>query len=227
MNRYAVLPARGGSKRIPRKNLRNFCGKPIIQWVLETLHETELFERVIVTTEDSEIREFVEQLGFEAPFVRPDYLSDDYATTAHVAQHAIDYLISDGALSEDHFLTIYPTAVMSTPKHIRDSEKLMQVGKCDFVFVGCKFSANIERAWRMDSNQMAYPISPDNQSKRSQDLPDSYFDAGQFYWSTSSSWQENAGGLLRRKIFELEYGEVVDINNESDWILAEKLFACR
>lgn len=225
MEHFAIVPARGGSKRIPRKNLSPFHGKPIIQWVLETLRGVNIFDRIIVSTEDSEISSLVESLGFEAPFQRPLDLSDDFSTTADVSAHAIDWLISDGAGTDARFLTMYPTAALVTPAQILRAEKLLNSEGCNFVFVGAKFPSLISRAWRKTPTGIMEALQPELQSSRTQDIEEElFYDLGQFYWSTASSWTGTEQIPQVRKMLEVSPLEVVDIDTEQDWKLAEKLF---
>ena len=225
LERFAIIPARGGSKRIPRKNLREFHGKPIIQWVLETLREVQIFDRIIVSTEDQEISSLVKELGFEVPFQRPNELSDDFSTTSDVATHAIEWLVAEGAAAEARFLTMYPTAALATADHIIRAEHLLDTDGSNFVFVGAKFPSQTSRAWRKTSLGFLEALQPELQASRTQDFDeDFYYDLGQFYWSTATSWQGTKQNPQLRKMLEVSPLEVVDIDTEDDWKIAEKLF---
>lgn len=225
MEHYAIIPARGGSKRIPKKNLRAFLGKPIIQRVLGTLKEAELFERIIVSTDDDEISELVTASGFEVPFRRPAELSDDFASTSEVATHAIDWLLSHGARPDSRFVTVYPTAVMVTVDQLKSAENLLGSDGCNFVFVGTRFPSQIRRAWKQTSLGTMEAISPESQRLRTQDIDqDLFYDQGQFYWSTSRSWNGTQEDPQVRKMLEISPFSAVDIDTEQDWELAERLF---
>jgi pseudaminic acid cytidylyltransferase len=222
---FAIIPARGGSKRIPRKNLREFLGLPIVQRVIKVLVESEIFVDVLVSTDDQDIARTALDAGAQVPFLRPAELADDYASTADVAQHAISWLLEAGADPSSQFLVAYPTAVMMTPQQLKDSRSLLRAGYCDLVFTGARFPSEIQRAWWKTDDNFVTPVLPGNQSKRSQDLESAFFDAGQFYWSTKDGWsQEVLESGERRKLFEIDYLEAIDINTEEDWSRAEKMF---
>lgn len=228
LERIAIVPARGGSKRIKGKNIRLFAGKPIIQRVLETLDSSGLFKQIIVSTEDDQIAELVEDLGFEVPFRRPPSLASDYATTAEVVNHAIHWLERSGASRETIYLTAYPTAVFMTTNHLSKSVELLQPGRFDIVFAASRFRSELQRAWWVGENGSVTEVFPGNQQERSQDLKPAFFDAGQFYWSTATGWTPSVQcDYSRRTMFELGPYEAVDINTEDDWEFAEMLFQIR
>lgn len=225
METYAVVPARAGSKRIPGKNMRMFFGKPIIQWVLENLRDMRCFDRVVVSTENMETADFVRNQGFEAPFTRPKSLAGDHTPTSEVVSHAIEWLLENGASEKSEFLTVYPTAVMVTPHHINSARKLLQLGQCNFVFAGAKMPAAFERSWKRTLAGTMQPVSPEKQNSRTQDVAeDLFYDLGQFYWSTATSWNGTEESPQLRMMLELSPLEVVDIDTEEDWRLAERLF---
>lgn len=222
---YAIIPARGGSKRIPGKNIRDFLGLPILTRIIETLQSSELFEEIYVSSDDDEIIDLARDSGVAVPFVRPAHLAGDFSTTAEVANHAITWLIDAGANSWDHFLVAYPTAVMMTSQHLSESRLLLAPGTCDFVFAGARFPSEIERSWRKDDSHFVEPAWPGHQKSRSQDFQPAYYDAGQFYWSTSTGWDSDVVEEgKRRRVYEIDPLEAVDINTEDDWIRSEKLF---
>lgn len=225
MTDFAVVPARGGSQRIPGKNIRDFFGVPIIERTISTLRKSRLFEAVIVSTDDPIIAEVALKAGAEVPFMRPKELADDFATTSQVANHSIGWLLNSGADSASFFLVAYPTAVMMTEKHLRESRALLEPRFCDFVFAGARFPSEIERSWRRNAKNFVEPVFHGNQAKRSQDLDPAFFDAGQFYWSTKDGWTpEVLNEGKRRRIYEIDPLEAVDINTEQDWARAERLF---
>ena len=226
MNQYAFVPARGGSKRIPGKNVRDFLGKPVLLRVLETLRDSEIFSEIIVSTDSLAIRDAVNSWGFNVPFIRPSELATDEASTAVVAQHAISWFLDNGANSNDSFLLAYPTAVFMSTSHLSESFEFFRSSGADLLFSACAFPSNIERAWRKQADQSALPVDRSNQSMRSQQFESSYFDAGQFYWSSAKAWEQRQGDYarVRQVMFEIDPLEAVDINTEEDWVRAERYF---
>lgn len=219
------MPARAGSKRIPGKNVRPFDGRPIILRVLETLTQTQLFDRIIVSSDDFNLIQLVKDAGYSAPFLRPSHLATDLAGTADVANHAIDWLVNSGTSKDSHFLLCYPTAVMSTAQHLREAHELLEPGICDFVFSAARFPSEVQRAWWKTDDASVKPVMPGNQSERSQDLAPVYYDAGQFYWTTYHGWRDEVLERgAKRRLYEIDLLEAVDINTEADWIRAERLF---
>lgn len=224
-NCFAIVPARGGSKRIPGKNIRLFHNHPIILRVLDTLQQSKLFDTIIVSSDDYEVIKLVRESGYNAPFVRPAHLATDYAGTAAVANHAIDWFLGSGASEESDFLLAYPTAVMMTEAHIRGARGLLDPGVCDFVFTGARFPSEVQRAWWKTKDLRVAPVMPGNQSARSQELAPAYYDAGQFYWTTHDGWRADVLEYgAKRRLYEIDPLEAIDINTESDWAQAERLF---
>lgn len=222
---FAIVPARAGSRRVPGKNSRIFKGKPIILKVLDTLKESKLFEKIIVSSDDPNLIQLVEKAGYNAPFLRPSYLAADRTRTAEVANHAIDWLMKSGATTEAHFLLCYPTAVMTTAKHLTEAHQLLEPGVCDFVFSGARFPSEIQRSWWKAEDSSVAPVMPGHQSTRSQDVPPAFYDAGQFYWTTHDGWRyEVLERGVKRRLYEIDPLEAVDINTEDDWIRAERMF---
>lgn len=225
MHTFAIIPARGGSKRIPGKNIRSFLGVPILKRVIQSLNASELFDSIIVSTDSDLIAEIAVEEGAAVPFVRPPDLADDYSSTADVVNHAIRWILASGADASSQFLVAYPTAVMVTSLHLRESRLLLDPGYCDLVFAGARFPGEIQRAWWKTKDDFVQPFSPEYQLKRSQDLTPAYFDAGQFYWSTKDGWsREVLEEGQRRRIFEIDLLEAIDINTHEDWRRAEILF---
>lgn len=207
------------------KNSRLFNGKPIILRVLDTLKKSELFEDIIVSSDDNQLLQLVKKAGYSAPFLRPSHLATDRAGTAEVANHAIDWLLKSGVPQESDFLLCYPTAVMSTSQHITEARELLEPGICDFVFSGARFPSEIQRAWWRAEDSSVSPVMPNRQAARSQDLQPAFYDAGQFYWSTHDGWRDNVLQRgVKRRLYEIDPLEAVDINTEDDWIRAERLF---
>ena len=217
----AIIPARGGSKRIPRKNIKLFCGKPIIVYSIEAALSSKVFDKVIVSTDDQEIAEIAEKNGASVPFLRPSSLSTDETATAPVIAHAIDWLKADG-IEVSEACCIYATAPFVQPADILNGFEKMQSGLWDFVFSATAFEFPIFRSFKCHSDNSVEMFFPSYYAKRSQDLPRSFHDAGQFYWGSAIAWREN------RKIFD-RMSSVVhvprwrsqDIDDMEDWARAE------
>ena len=221
----AIIPARGGSKRIPRKNIRQFYGIPIIARVVETLKATELFNKILVSSDDLEIISLSKSLGCIAPFIRPAELATDHASTSEVVNHAIDWLVTSGESADTKFLVAYPTAVLMKPIQIIEALDLLRPGLSDLVFAGAEFESQIQRAWWRSESGEVREVFPGMQPRRSQDLQPAYFDAGQFYWTTVDGFRENVmKDPRRRAMYEIDRLDAIDINTESDWQRAETRF---
>lgn len=220
----AIIPARGGSKRLPGKNIRSFCGKPIIAYSIIAALESKLFTEVMVSTDSIEIAEVAKSYGAKVPFLRSSENSDDYATTADVLLEVLETYQAKGN-SFGKACCIYPTAPFVTAKKLIEGMELMTEGNFDVVYGICAYSFPIYRSFSIEAGKSLRPNWPENMSKRSQDLPKAYHDAGQFYWfdttkltATCSLISNNIGGI------ELNEMEVQDIDNETDWHLAELKF---
>jgi len=215
-----IIPARGGSKRIPRKNIKDFLGKPIIAYSIQAAVESELFDEVMVSTEDEEIASIAIKYGASIPFLRSRENADDYATTVEVL---IEVLNSYKNLGKEFSLAccIYPTAPLTRASRIKQGWEELSIGQYDTVFPVTRFSYPIWRALQMTDKKVKM-IWPDNLTKRSQDLPTAFHDAGQWYWfkveqmiNSNQLWTTNTAGV------EIDELEVQDIDNETDWKLAE------
>ncbi len=216
----AIIPARGGSKRIPRKNIKNFLGKPIIAYSIEAAIKSNLFDEVMVSTDDKEIADIAIKYGAKVPFMRTAETANDFATTADV----IIEVINDYEKIKKRFETcccIYPTAPLIKIENIINAYKLLINENFESVFPVVKFSYPIFRALKVENNKVKM-IWEENLTKRSQDLPDAFHDAGQFYFMRTEAF------LLNCEIFtdntgaiELSELEVQDIDTETDWKLAE------
>lgn len=227
MNRgaIAIITARGGSKRIPGKNVRNFHGKPLIAWTIRNLLSSKLFSRVIVSTDSEEIAAISRESGADVPFQRPPELSDDFTPTAKVADHAISWLIGDGVADSTQFCVVYPAAVSVTAKDLSDAKQILESSGADLVFAGCEFPSHPDRAWAVVEGNLVTPVAPERQSARSQDLEPRFYDAGQFYWSHETAWAGVIQGLpIRRALYVMPRSRAIDIDTEEDWELAELIF---
>lgn len=222
--KVAVIPARGGSKRIPRKNIKEFGGKPMIAWSIEAALSSGCFERVIVSTDDEEIAAVAKAYGAEVPFIRPSELSDDYTGTIPVIKQAIQWL-AEHHKAPELVCCLYATAPFVSASDIqRGLEKLKQTGAA-YAFTVTSYAFPIQRAIRITDNDTIEMFSPENFNVRSQDLEEAWHDAGQFYWGTVDAW------LTEKAIFGPESTPVIlprhrvqDIDTPEDWERAEWLF---
>ncbi|MGR3811424.1 pseudaminic acid cytidylyltransferase [Jiulongibacter sp. NS-SX5] len=221
MANIAIIPARGGSKRIPRKNIKNFLGKPIISYSIETVLDSGLFEQVIVSTDSEEIAEISRKYGAEVPFLRSESNSDDYATTADVLLEVLENLKDEF----EYFCCIYPTAPLLQVKTLKEAFQKMVDFNFDTVFPVVPFSYPIWRSIITQQNGRIKMNWPENLNKRSQDLPSAFHDAGQFYWGRTDRfleqkklWTDHTGAVILNEM------EVQDIDSTSDWVIAELKF---
>lgn len=222
--KLAVIPARGGSKRIPRKNLKMFCGKPMISWSIEAAKTSACFDRIIVSTDDAEIAAVAEQWGAEVPFVRPAELSDDHADTTAVIAHAIDWVASQGQ-DPNEVCCLYATAPFVTPEDLRRGLAMLAEAGCDYAFSVTRYAFPIQRAIRITGAGRVEMFSPEHLNTRSQDLEGSYHDAGQFYWGRASAWLDGKPLFSPVAIpIMLPRHRVQDIDTSEDWAHAEIMF---
>jgi N-acylneuraminate cytidylyltransferase len=222
--RVAVIPARGGSKRIPRKNIRQFAGKPIIIWPIKVALSSGLFDQVVVSTDDAEIAEVARAAGALVPFTRPENLSDDYADTKSVIRHAISELKLENEL-EVQVCCIYPTSVFANAQILNEGLEKLVSSNCKFVLSVTSVDPSVYRAFTKTPEDRITMLFPDNYAKRTQDLPNLYCDAAQFYWATVAAWQSdlNIFGADSIGVF-IDPSRVQDIDNEPQWLAAEQIF---
>lgn len=222
----AIIPARGGSKRIPRKNIRDFCGKPMIAWSVEAAHRSGLFDHIMVSTDDDEIAEVALSSGAEVPFRRPPELADDHTATRPVVNHAIGEAERLWGRIE-YVCCIYATAPFLQVHDLKQGfDRLVETG-ADFAFSVTSFPYPIQRALKLASNGGVEMFHPEYRQYRSQDLEPAYHDAGQFYWGRAALFIENGDTFSSSSIpVVLPNWRVVDIDNEEDWQRAEQLFKC-
>lgn len=223
--RLAVIPARGGSKRIPRKNVRPFFGRPMIAWSIEAARDSGCFDRIIVSTDDDEIASVAEAQGAEAPFRRPAALSDDYTGTSSVIAHATAWC-KQASVDVSSVCCIYATAPFIHAQDLRDAYNTLEKQGCDFVFSVTSYAFPIQRAIRLTSSGRVEMFHPENFAVRSQDLEEAYHDAGQFYWGTASAWLEQRPIYSSGTVpFILPRYRVQDIDTLEDWERAELMFS--
>ena len=221
MSRLAIIPARGGSKRIPGKNIKPFLGKPIISYSIEAAVSSGLFDTVMVSTEDSRIKEIALEYGAIVPFDRSAENSDDHATTFDVIEEVVSEYVKSGK-SFDEICCIYATAPFITPQSIKKALDLLNKGDFDTVFPAIEFNTPIQRAFRRKENGLMELLQPEHLNSRSQDLERCYHDAGQFYWmryerikELKALWTDNTGLM----VIDEKHGH--DIDTEADWKMAE------
>ncbi len=222
----AIIPARGGSKRIARKNVKAFHGKPIIAWSILAAQESGLFDRILVSTDDTEIMDQAVEAGAEAPFRRPAELADDHTPTIPVIRHAVEWLQEhQGPVTEA--CCIYATAPFVRPGDLREGlRRLREQTETDFVLAVTHFEFPLFRAVRLSEGDRVSMFWPEHEMTRSQDLPAAYHDAGQFYWGTSAAWRGCSGVFSSntRAVVVPRY-LVQDIDTPEDWVRAEAMFS--
>ena len=216
-----VIPARGGSKRIPRKNIKPFCGKPMLAWSVAAAHASGCFDRVLVSTDDEEIASVARDNGAEVPFMRPAPLADDYAVTQAVIAHAIGCL-SDSSHPPSVVCCLYATAPFVQPRDLQASmQRLHQSRPGSVVFAATSYPYPIQRAIRLDGDGYASMFYPKFFGSRSQDLEEGYHDAGQFYWASSATWMRATNLFDGARPLVLPRWRVQDIDTKEDWQRAE------
>ena len=222
--RLAIIPARGGSKRIPRKNIKMFCGKPMIAWSIEAALQSACFDQVIVSTDDAEIADVARQWGASVPFMRPAELSDDHTGTIPVIRHAIEWFNGQGKALEQA-CCLYATAPFVRAEDLHRGLEILEGNDCNYAFSVTSYGFPIQRAIRLNGQGRVEMFSPEHFNTRSQDLEEAFHDAGQFYWGRAEAW------LQGRMIFSpdslpvlLPRYRVQDIDTPEDWVRAQWLF---
>jgi len=220
--KLCVIPARGGSKRIPRKNIREFCGKPMIAWSIEAAQSSGCFDQIIVSTDELAIAAVSRQWGSDVPFMRPAELADDFAGTTPVVAHAVRWY-QDHGQELTAVCCLYATAPLVEPADISQGLELLAQAAADrFVFTATAYASPIQRALRLDPvSREAQMWQPEQFSKRSQDLEPAYHDAGQFYWGRPKAWLQSGNLFEGSKPLLLPRWRVQDIDTEDDWTQAE------
>jgi pseudaminic acid cytidylyltransferase len=220
----AVIPARGGSKRIPRKNIRDFCGKPMIAWSIEAARTSRLFDRVMVSTDDTEIAEIAAQWGAEVPFVRPPELADDFAGTTEVIAHATEWALEQRWLVHT-VCCIYATAPLLQIDDLNRGLSALKSGNWRYAFSATEIDPSVFRAMRRAPNGGVQMLFPEYCRTRSQDLPTAFQDAAQFYWGTTQAWLERAQIFSESSVpIMIPRSRSQDIDTPADWAVAESLF---
>lgn len=220
----AVIPARGGSKRIPRKNIREFCGRPMIAYAIAAAQESGLFDEVVVSSDDPEILGISRSLGASTPFIRPPELSDDHTPTVPVVAHAIRECRELG-WGVEAACCIYPCVPFIRSSDLAGAYALFRESGADYCFPVTEFPSAVQRALlRLPDGRMT-PLYPEFETARTQDLPAAYHDAGQFYWGTTLAWSRNPRIHNGGTGFPIPGWRVVDIDTPEDWRRAELLLS--
>ena len=222
MSCVAIIPARGGSKRIARKNLKPFDGVPMVVRSIRTVLESGLFERVVVSTDDEEIAQVARAHGADVPFLRPADLADDFTGTAAVIVHALQQLPGF-----DYACCVYATAPLLQARYLRQGFDLLeQRGDKSFAFSVSSFGFPIQRALTLDGQGALTALYPEFRNTRSQDLPEAFQDAGQFYWGRSEAWLRGEVLFSPASLPVIVPRHLVqDIDTPEDWTRAEYLYA--
>jgi N-acylneuraminate cytidylyltransferase len=222
--KLAIIPARGGSKRIPRKNIKLFCGKPMIAWSIEAARQSGCFDHIVVSTDDAEIAEVARQYGAQVPFMRPAELSDDHTGTTAVIAHAINWFAAQGQ-TPAQVCCLYATAPFVSADDLRRGLTVLTEAGSDYAFSVTSYAFPIQRAIRITPAGRVEMFNVEHFNTRSQDLEEAYHDAGQFYWGRADAW------LQGQMIFSpaaapvmLPRHRVQDIDTPEDWLRAEWLF---
>lgn len=220
----AIIPARGGSKRIPRKNVKIFAGRPMIAHAIEAARASDIIDRVVVSTDDDEIAAIAKQHGAEVPFMRPADLADDHTPTAPVIAHALSALAEAGTAGIDFICCIYPGVPFLDKDDLAAGLALLRKRDSGYVFPVAAYPAPIQRALKMAGDGELQSFDPQYALTRTQDLEPAFFDAGQFYWGAADTWQ--AAGPIHADAHGLLIPEwrVVDIDTPADWDRAERLY---
>lgn len=222
--RMAVIPARGGSKRIARKNIKEFCGKPMIAWAIKAAKETNIFDLIVVSTDDDEIAKIAEELGATVPFKRPSNLSDDYTGTSPVVAHAIEWHLNQGFDIEE-VCCIYASSPFTKPDDISIALSALIEHEAEFAFPITSYVYPIQRALLLNNAGCVEMFDQSNFFTRSQDLQEAYHDAGQFYWGRLEAWLslKPIFGSYSTPVILPRY-RVQDIDTYEDWERAELMF---
>lgn len=221
---FCIIPARIGSKRIPKKNIKNFGGKPMIGHAIETALKAESITRVFVSTDDTEVSSISRSFGAEVPFLRPHELADDQTTTKPVIQHFIQALLSSETVPDGaSFVCLYPCTPFLSASQVDEGYKMLRETGANFVYPVQEYCHPVQRALRINGTKLSF-VTPDFELSRTQDLEKHYFDSGQFYWGTQEAWlsekniHSNGHGMV------VDGSRLIDIDNKEDWRRAERLY---
>lgn len=222
--KMAVIPARGGSKRIPRKNIKLFGGLPMIAWSIRAAIDSQCFDHILVSTDDDEIASVAKAYGAEVPFVRPASLSDDHTATIPVIAHAIEWQ-SQHATATTEVCCIYATAPFIQASDIQQGLQVLQSTGADYAFSVTSYAFPIQRAIRITAEERLEMFQPEHFNTRSQDLQEAWHDAGQFYWGKAQAWLDGKPVFSKDAApVKLPRFRVQDIDTREDWERAEYMF---
>ena len=218
-----VIPARGGSKRIPRKNIKKFLGREMISYAIEVAHSSEIFEHVIVSTDDAEIARISRDCGAETPFERPANISDDHTTTVDVVSHAIDECHSMG-VDVENVCCIYPCVPFLLATDLQKALMVLIDGEIDYVFPVAEFPSPVQRALKIGGDSKLKPFFPEYSDVRTQDLECAFYDVGQFYWGRKKAWLDKKNIHCNGVGVVIPSERAIDIDTKSDWDRAELMY---
>lgn len=223
--KIAILTARGGSKRIPRKNVRPFCGRPMLAWPLTAARESGCFDHILVSTDDEEIAAIAREWGGEVPFLRPKSLADDFAHAHVAARHALEWAVETWGPVES-FCHLYPTAPLLSAETIRQGRAMVENGASN-AFAAQRLAFPIYQTLAENARGGVEPLFPkDKFMMRSQDMPTAFVDVGQMYWFNTAYFLEHETAIgPKSRLVEVPHGTALDIDTEDDWVFAEKLAA--
>lgn len=219
----AIIPARGGSKRIPKKNIKSFLGKPLIAYSIEVALRSKLFDKVIVSTDDEEIAKVARKFGTEIPFMRPDELSDDFVGTGEVVNHAVRWL-KDNGVELDFVCVIYATAPLLQESYLREGFKKLKESNACQAFSVTSMPFPIQRTFKITNDNRCEMFYPEHFFSRSQDLEEAYQDAGQFYWYNLNITSDDIPFGKDSIPIVLPRYLVQDIDTNEDWQRAEMMY---
>lgn len=219
--KIAIIPARIGSKRIHKKNIKLFCDKPMITYSIKTALDSKIFDKVVVSTDSDEIAEVARLSGAEVPFLRPNSLANDHTATIPVINHAIKNL-EDGGDFIDKVCCIYPCSPLLLVDDLINSLELMLANKSNSCIPVCEFSSAPQRGFKIDKKHNLQWVDPNFKNIKTQDLQKLYHDTGSFYWASKEKWLE--GDISNALAYMIPNWRVVDIDNNDDWIRAEIIY---
>ena len=218
----AIIPARGGSKRIPRKNIKEFCGKPMVAYAIEAAKTSGLFEHILVSTDDAEIQIIANTWGAETPFVRPAELANDFSATVPVVAHAIK-VCEALEFQFSNVCCIYPSVPFIDTEDLKGALAKLVKSRADYCFPVTEFPSAVQRALKQNSSGLMQTFYPEYELTRTQDLESAFYDAGQFYWGTKQAWLTNNRIHSNGAGYEIPNWRAVDIDTPTDWDRAERL----
>lgn len=221
--KLAVIPARGGSKRIPRKNIKDFHGLPMIAYAIRAALDSQIFDRVLVSSDDADIIDLARGYGAETPFIRPAELACDHTPTVPVIAHAIQDCEKNGWRANE-VCCIYPAVPFISTEDIVQAYNILCEGRSHYVFPVAHFPSPIQRALRRTEDGYVQPFQAEYTEVRTQDLESGFFDAGQFYWGKAEAWLKGQNIHLHGRTIVIPEWRVVDIDTQADWERAELLY---